>query len=499
MGKNVMKHLNDYFPNPAIKTSMKSGFLFVVFLTFVCVSCNRKLSTPGSLRPALVKTDFKLDSLPDSEINIPIRVSLRPFYAMAEKNIDTAYTSPNYPNDWLQSDCTTRYKYHFRRGPLQMRVAGTVLSLGFTGYYQVTGSTRACIKGAVVSPWTPPCYCGFEEGERRVNVSFSNSVSLSPDYKVKLSVKRLEPQALDKCTVCFWGQDITTQIMNGLRQELDASKKQIESSYGIMDLRAKFQQLWNRLNQSYQVYQAGWLQINPKKLKLNNLMARNDSLNVELGLSAHPVIGLEKPQEHPSGIPEMSDFTSKPGFNIFLDALLDYDSLSNIVNVRLQGKQFDFKRGPVSKTVVVKNCRLLGVDNERLVIRLEFTGSYNGLAYFTGKPFYNENTAVIEMMDVDFDVKTKDALLKTAGWLFNKRITAELKKYSRFELRSYIDSAKLMMNQQLNREWMTGIKSYGQINEIKLIGIYPVSKHLVIRSNCSGQLAMLVESISLSF
>ncbi|MES1215650.1 MAG: DUF4403 family protein [Bacteroidota bacterium] len=478
---------------------MKPVLFFITLVIIIFSSCSPKLSTKGPAKPTLEKTDFKLDSLPDSEINIPIRVSLRPFYNMAEKNIDTAYTSPNYPNDWIQSDCATRYKYHFRRGPLQMRVAGTVLSLGFTGYYQVAGSTRACIKGAVVSPWTPTCFCGFEEGERKVNISFSNSVFVTPDYKVKLSVKRLEPQALDKCTVCFWGQDITTQIMNGLKLELDASKKEIETKYGVMDLRSKFQQLWNKLNQSYQLYGSGWLQINPKRIRLNNFMARNDSLNVDLGIAAHPVIGLEKPSEHSSAIPDMADFTGKPGFNIFLDALLDYDSLSNIVNAQLQGKQFDFKKGPVNKYVVVKSCKLLGVDNEKLVIRMDFTGSYNGLAYFTGKPFYDEKTKVIEMRDVEFDVKTKDALLKTAGWLFSKRITNELKKYSRFELTSYIDSAKVMVNQQLNKEWITGIKSYGQINDIKLIGIYPVSKHLVIRSNCSGDLAILVESINLSF
>ncbi|MEJ0101194.1 MAG: hypothetical protein WDO19_00955 [Bacteroidota bacterium] len=46
---------------------------------------------------------------------------------------------------------------------------------------------------------------------------------------------------------------------------------------------------------------------------------------------------------------------------------------------------------------------------------------------------------------------------------------------------------------------VSGIKSYGRINEMKLIGVYPVSRHLVIRSNCSGELAILVETINLGF
>lgn len=480
---------------------MKISCRLLFFAFILLSSCSRKLSSSASSsspsKPTLEKTDFKLDSLPDSEIDIPIRISLRPFYTMAEKNIDTVYTSPNYPKDWVQADCSVRYKYHFRRGPLQMRVAGNVMSLGFTGYYQVVGSTRACVSGAVISPWTPPCNCGFEEGERKVNISFSNSVAITPDYKVNLSIKRLEPQPIDKCTVCFWGQDITKQVMMGLKANLDEAKTAIEKNYGVVDFRSRFQILWDKLSQVYSVYQSGWLQINPKKIRLNNLMARNDSLNINLGLAVHPVVGFEKPSSQNSTIPNMTDFGSNPGFNIFLDAMLDYDSLSNIVNAQLKDKRFDFKKGPVSKYVVIKNCRLLGVDNEKLVIKIDFEGSYNGAAWFTGKPYYDEKQKSIEMHDVDFDIKTRDVLLNTAEWLFNKRITNELKKYSRFDLKAYLDSATIMMNQQLNKEWTKGIKSYGQINEMKLIGVYPLSKQLVIRSNCSGELAILVESINL--
>lgn len=479
---------------------MKSSilFLFCCLVITSFISCSPKLSSSGPAKPTLEKTDFKLDSLPDSEIDIPIRISLRPFYNLAEKNIDTVYTSANYPNDWIQAGCAVRYKYHFRRGPLQMRVAGNVFNLGFTGYYQVVGSTRACVNGAVISPWTPACNCGFNEGERKVTINFSNLVNITPDYKLKLSVKRLEPQALDKCAVCFWGQDITKEVMTGLKNNLDEAKAAIEKKYGMIDLRQRFQLLWDKLNEAYSVYQLGWLQINPKKIRLNNLIARNDSLSLNLGISAHPVIGFERPKGQNTGVPELSDFRNHTGFNIFLDALLDYDSLSNIVNAQLKDKRFDFKKGAINKFVIIKSCKLLGVDNEKLVMKLDFEGSYNGVAWFTGKPFYDETAKVIEMRDVDFDIKTKNALLKTANWLFNTRITNELKKYSRFDLVNYIDSAKISVNQQLNKEWMSGIKSYGQINDIKLIGIYPASRYLVVRSNCNGELAMLVESINFS-
>jgi hypothetical protein len=207
---------------------------------------------------------------------------------MAESQVDTLFTSLNYPDGWVQQGCDTRYKYIFRRSPLQMKASGTSLNLEFTGYYKIIGSTRVCVAGAAVSPWTAPCRCGFNEPERRVNVSFTNYISLQPDYKVKLLIKRNEPQPLDKCEVCFWGQDITKQVMNGLKEELDTAKAALDRNYGTIDLKPQFQEIWNRLNKSYSLYEMGWLQVNPQKIRINNIYAKGDSLFVYLGLSARP-------------------------------------------------------------------------------------------------------------------------------------------------------------------------------------------------------------------
>lgn len=437
-----------------------------------------------------------MDSLPESEINIPIQVNLKPIYNMAEKTVDTVFTSPNWPNGWVQDECDSRYKYTFRRGPLQMKTAGTTLLLGFTGYYKIIGSTRVCVNGTALSPWTPSCRCGYNEGERKVNVSFQNSVFVSPDLKAKLLIKRLEPQAIDKCNVCFWGQDITTDVMNGLKEELDAAKTDMEKNFGLYDLRPKFQQVWDQLNKVYSLYSLGWLQINPSKIRINNLFARNDSLIIYLGLAAKPLISFEKPQEHFTVVPNISDFSDRTGFNIFLDAVLNYDSLSNIVSSQLKDKRLDLTS---SKHIIVKDCTLYGMDNENVVIKVSFEGSEKGIFYLTGKPTYDAATKIIELRDLDFDIRSKNTLLKTAAWLFNKRIISELRKYSRFDLTSYINTAIVSINQQLNKEWMKGIQSNGKMDEIKIINFYPLREHLIVRSNCSGALSVKVDSANFSF
>src|SRR6266487_2742891 len=456
------------------------------------VSCSKKIIPD---KPSLTKTDFRIDSLPESEINIPIQVSLNPIYGLAEKTVDTVFTSPNWPDGWVQDGCATRYKYIFRRSLLQMKASGSLLTLGFTGFYKIIGSTRVCVNGAVLSPWTPACRCGYDEGERRVNISFQNSVIITPDLKARLLIKRSEPQPIDKCTVCFWGQDVTTDVMKGLKEQLDEAKNEMEKNFGSYDLRPKFQQIWDQLNKVYDLYGLGWLQINPTKIRINNLFAKNDSLNIYLGLAAKPFISFEKPQQYLTIAPNLSDFSNRTGFNIFLDALLNYDSLSNIVSLQLKDKRFDLAS---NKYMIIKDCSLYGMDNENLIIKVNFEGSEKGLFYLTGKPSYDPATKMVELKDLDFDIKSKNMLIKTAEWLFSKRIINDLKKYTKFDLSTYINSAITTINQQLNKEWTNGIKSKGKMEEIKIVNIYPLREHLVVRSNCNGHLSLKIDAGSFS-
>ncbi|TAL45299.1 MAG: DUF4403 family protein, partial [Chitinophagaceae bacterium] len=208
-----------------------SVLIYPMVLLLLDSSCTKKIIPD---KPFLSKTNFKLDSLPESEINIPIQINLKPLYLLAENSVDTVFTSPNWPDEWVNADCATRYKYHFRRGPLQVNASGQSMNLGFMGFYKIIGSTRVCAGGAIISPWTPPCRCGFDEGERRVKINFTNTISVLPDYKIKLNIRRPEPEPVDQCQVCFFGANITNQVMMGLKDELDYAKKSIEDSFGVV-------------------------------------------------------------------------------------------------------------------------------------------------------------------------------------------------------------------------------------------------------------------------
>ena len=124
---------------------------------------------------------------------------------------------------------------------------------------------------------------------------------------------------------------------------------------------------------------------------------------------------------------------------------------------------------------------------------------FDGAIFFTGKPVYNAEKKAIEVQEMDYDLKTRNLLLKTAKWLFNKRIVNELKKYTSFELATYYDTAAATLNNWLNKEWTRGIKGSGSVNNLQLTAVHALPQHLLIRSNCVGQLSVLVSEMDLQF
>ena len=437
--------------------------------------------------------------LAESQINVPIHINLKPFFALAEKSVDTVFTSPNYPKDWVEADCSTRYKYYFKRSPLRIAGSGNSFTLGFTGFYKIIGSTRVCAGSTVLSPWTPECRCGFDENPRRVNVGFGTSFNLQPNYLLNLKVVRNEPQPLDKCSVCFWGQDITGAVMSGLSKELDAAKKGMEDSFGKVNLRPYLQQAWNKLSSVYAIPNVGYLSLSPKKLSMQNVNTKNDLLNIDLSITATPSVSFIKKEERETVVPDMGGTSNNGGFSINLEAALQYDSITKIINGYLVNKRFDVSEGIIKKHVIIQQTQVSGGPDNTMVIAVAFTGSHNGTVYFTGKPTYDAVTKKIEMRDFDYDLKTKDLLLKAARWLFDKQIVSEIKKYTSIDMGAYYQKAATGLNDWLNKEWTKGIKGSGSIKEIKLTDVYALENYLLIRSNCTGNLAVNVNEIDLNF
>ncbi|MFT3749554.1 MAG: DUF4403 family protein [Agriterribacter sp.] len=467
-----------------------------ILMLILLSSCSKKIIPE---KPELARTYFSLDTLPLSDIDIPLQVNLKPLYEIAEKNVQKIYASDGWPNEYIVNNCDTKYMYRFKRGPLRISSGGNIINFNFTGGYIIAGAQRVCTGSGsdrvAISPWSPVCACGLKEAEPKVNIGYKANLQIKNNYSVVTRFQALDPKPLDKCTVCFWGHDITPLVMAQLKDELIIAGRDIEDSLNGLNFRPQFQQLWDVLNTSVKLYDIGYLQLNPEKLRMSSLYAQNDSLNISVGISARPLISLTKTTDHKTVVPDISDFTRRKGFSIYIDAIMNYDSLSQLLTQQLFGKRIDMDK--LGKYIIIEKCELYGADNEKLIIKISFKGSDNGIMYLTGKPVFNPFKNELQVKDIDYDIRTKNFLIKTAKWLFNRKIINELNKYSIFNMQAYTDTLINKVNSQMNRELQKGIFAQGRMESIQVVNIYPLKENFVLRCNSKGELAIRIDSFEL--
>jgi len=129
-------------------------------------------------------------------------------------------------------------------------------------------------------------------------------------------------------------------------------------------------------------------------------------------------------------------------------------------------------------------------------LKIDFTGSESGTFYLTGKPEYNADKKTLQINNLDFDIQTRDMLVKTAKWMFNKKILQSLQPYTHFELGPYEQEMLARINVQLNREVYTGVKMYGKVDILTLKKIYPFKDMLVVRFNSTGNIGIQVNKLA---
>ena len=430
-----------------------------------------------------------------SDIDIPIRINLKPIYTWANGFVDTLYTSPNYPTDWVADGCGTRYQYRFVRGPFAFKAVNNMLYVSFSGFYGVRGSTRLCTDLGN-TPWTPACTCGFgSEKPRRIDAGFTVQFQLRPDYTLGVTVNRITPVPVDKCTVCFFGKDITQTVATQLKNELDASVAAMQKQLQTFSLKPYLQTVWDTLQAPYRMPGFGFMSTQPQQLRISQAELRRDSLFFSLGLTARPELKAQ-PESLRKPLPALSDFSQRSGFKIFIAQQLSYDSLDAVVNAQLAGKEFSVGKGIIKKSVRIDSINLLGGAG-KMYVKVYVSKAARGVFYLEGKPVWDPVKQELWLDSLDYQITTKQLLIRTASSLLDGTIASKLKAYTRFNLAEKVKALNSSLVAQMNRSVYPGITSRGYISKLNVEQMVVSDKGVFIAGGAEGKLWMDIDAAAL--
>lgn len=458
--------------------------LFIV-LAFTIVSC-------GSIKPEApeitVQEVYTIPETKPSYIKIPIKINLKPYFNATDQSIDRTFNGEESQCDGVS------IKYKFNRDPIEFKGVGDKLQFDVDGKYSLwLNYCAACSDIFASEPYclTPRIYasCGVGEPMRKIHVGYETSIRVAYNYQLKSTTKLREIKALSPCKITVFDYDATSRLEKEVETVLVAMEKDIDKEIGAIDLRPEMEKTWNLMAQPTDLGGYGFLELNPQAIAMDKIVYRGDTAYFNAVLVANPKILSQKSGEKVKKLPNLAEYEERDGFDITMDVFSQYDSLSSILMRNIAGKEVEIK----GKQVIFDSINLYGASNQKLHIKINFSGSERGEFYLTGTPVFVPDSQFISFPDLEFDIKSKSALLKSAKWFFDDKVTGLLRKQTEIDLSPYLSTLKKELNNNLAMELADGVNMTGKVKEISIQLIHPQEDRLHIQIHSRGNLAIRLD------
>jgi len=459
----------------------KIAFLTIVSSLLLC-SCKPIVAVAPEIE---VAQELEIPNQPLSSINIPIKVNLKPYFKDTEKSIPKKFTGDEQVCEGVS------YAYSFYRDPIDFKGTGKDLTFNVDGEYSLKlnycpkcsdlfASSSYCV--------TPRIYtsCGIDEPRRKVAVSYSTEIGVGKDYHLTSKTKLNSIKAKSPCKITIFEYNATETLEEELTKALKDVEKDIDKEIEAINLKPEMEKTWKALIAPSNLEGYGFLYLNPSKMSISDITYKGDTAYFNAVLHARPKIYSSEQEIKTNTLPNLSNYKTSNGFDVSMDIFAQYDSISSILNKNIGGTSVEIK----GREVIFGNISVYGASNKQLSIKVDFTGKKKGTIYLIGTPVFDAKEQYISFPDMTFDLKSKDALLKSAKWLFDKKITDAIRTSSAVDLKPYLATLKETMNESLKMEIDKGVYMDGRIKTIDIDYIQPKEKELFIRINSKGTLSI---------
>jgi hypothetical protein len=462
---------------------MKYLFILVLLTVIIFFSCKPSQKPSTDVKPEALykKIDFKPRN---SVVNIPIEISIEGL----EKAINSQLTGLLYEDDsytdndndnmkikvWKQKDVKISahedaFSYEV---PLKLWIKIRYGALGFYDYKEVNGA---------------------------IQMDFRTTYDINSSWEMVTKTVMTNSKWLETPRVSIAGAKISIQ---GIANKLIKSNKAFlensidEEIKNALDIKASAQSAWSMLqdpinvNEDFNV----WLKLIPKSIAMTPLKVERGTIFSSIGIQSSAEVSIgEKPivEKNPTLPPFTRPTTIPEVFVINLSAEVPYLEAEKIAKQQLVGQIFTEGK----RSITIQDLNIYGQD-EDIIIGADVTGSMNGKIYFRGKPVYDAANSTIEITNIDFDIKTKSLLFKSADWLFKSTIIKKMTPYLKFPLEQNLTDAKEMIQKEIESyEVIEGVTMNGSLDGLTIDLIIPTPTGMRVLVSTKGKIKLKVDDL----
>ncbi len=455
---------------------MKSGIILAAQFAFLINQLIAQMPT----QPLEVYSDTSLPTI-KSTINIPVNFEI----SELQKTINKKLTGVLYEDyDMTNNDNDQLMLKVLKASEITLLITGQQLE------YKVP-----------LSIWFKKGVLGMTDvdGTGDLSITFKTDFSINPDWSLNTFTQIVghewsKPPKLQTRIADVPIKYIADIVMNRskvkLSQIIDAQIKQ------SLDLKKYVSEAWNKIQEPVSIlpeYKV-WSKITPLSITMSPFYVFNNEWRSVFSVSCLSDISLGEYPAFRKNAPLTNlgmASASKDDFSINLIVNVPYTEADSITKKLMIGQVF----GSDGKSVKVEDISLYGQD-DNIVINTKMSGAFKGNIFLKGKPYYNSVTRNIEMKDLDFELSTRNFLVKTANWLFHKGLVERIKSGLQIPIGDKIDTARAGIQAKLSDYKLSqGVSLKGIIEGVTIVDILITRQSIQPILQSTGKLNILVKGL----
>ena len=294
---------------------------------------------------------------------------------------------------------------------------------------------------------------------------------------VNVPVKPIADLALSK-----YGKTITQQIDKSLGEFANLNK-QVAAA-------------WTELQKPVQASAENdvWVRIIPKDILVSPFVTKGGKLQTDISLygRVETIMGSKPAAGKPVALPPFKRSNSAPQqFNLNVASDVTFDKISELAKQQLLNQTFSQGK----KYIKITDLSVFGSEG-KAVFSADVIGSVKGRIYFTGDMIYNPSKMTVEVVNPEFELKTKKTLIKSADGLLLGLILKKIVPYLSFPVKEYTDQMKTEANVMLkNYKVYEGVSLQGKLDDFTMKSVSLVPGAVRIQANLKGNVMLKLANI----
>lgn len=451
-------------------------------LCFLWLGANFSCKTVKAPEPEYVASTKRFRSVL-STVNLPIELPIRLIEEQVNKKVgsllyeDNSYTSPAADNLKM---------IVLRKKPIKLSVSGG--DLVFSVPVNIWAMGR----------WEPCSFCPSVEKETRfdLDVFLRARPEIRKDYSFALGARSGGFEWKNKPVISLGPinvpidrllEDVIEEQLSSVSRDID---RQVNSA---INLRSEIEKLWSvaqepvLLDDSTQT----WLQMNPTALVMAPVSSNKESILMQFGLESYIEghIGRKPDPIEKKLLPELRQSAkSSPGFTVQVRAILGFTEASEIAARQMMGQEFTYGK----RKLRVEGISVYG-KGERAIVHLVVSGSLKGEFYLSGRPVYNTATDELSLEELDYDIQTRNVLVKAGSWLLSSTFRNLLQEKLRFSFASEMNAIRGSLSDALRNYQYKGLfRINGALQKMEVQDIYVGENQFDIALNLLGNAKLVL-------